>query len=286
MSELLDGLGLNPRNSINHRYGPRLVVEGELLRKREEFCKDVLGTHPMDGAALEVGCGIGFWTAALAGRYKHVVALDRSRTQCIIAAGGLYALGRHNVCFFNGTLPGLAQRGENEVRPRKRAFGLVTSFDGLRRGDVLNLSLLADYALDRGMVLVAFPAWWFGGGETERENELYEYGLSRGWKQNEIPHDGALERLDGGRATLEKVSLAYAAAMSGLLDLYDYKKDRPADDWQGPASFEVSLDWRLYHLPDDALRPPDSGNGDGTEEELTVEEPATAHPTPPPPPAP
>lgn len=284
MSEGLGGLGLDPRRSISYLYGPRQVVEGARLTQREEFCREVLGTPEMEGSALELGCGIGFWTAALAGRYDQVVALDRSRTHAIIAAGGLYALGRHNATVFAGTLPELAADGEESVRPRKRSFSLVTSFDGLRRHDVLNLSILAEYTRDTGMVLVAFPAWWFGGGSSELEGLLYERGLAAGWNRQELPNDGALEKLDGGEAPGESVSLGYAAAMSGLTDLYDFRNNRPAPTWRGPGSFEVAIEWRLYHLPADSLRPPLSEEDAALELDLEESSPVGREAPPPPPP--
>ena len=59
---------------------------------------------------------------------------------------------------------------------------------------------------------------------------------------------GGLEELDRGEAPPELINLPYAAAMSNLAGVYDFKGNRPHPDWSGPESFEVGMSWRLYHL--------------------------------------
>lgn len=271
-------LGLDAQQTIARRYGPQLTAEAPELERREAFAREVLGTAEMEGAALEIGCGLGFYTDALAERFAHVVALDRSQTQCIIANAGLYALGRRNVSIYVGTLPSLAGKGDHVVRPRPRCFNLVTSLDGLRRPEALDLTPLGEYATDTGMVLMAYPGWWFGYTKNDDERRLYEHGRNNGWVPAEEPRTGPLELLDSGALPPETVSLPYVAAMSGLLDLYDFKQRRPHPDWSANPTCEINLVWRLYHFssrnggrprPDDELLTVDEDAG--SDEELTVE---------------
>ncbi|MCK4593305.1 hypothetical protein KAU45_02300 [bacterium] len=155
-------VGLKVDRSITSLYSPSKLLDRAVLDKREAFCTEVLGTHPFDGPALEVGNGMGYLSAALADRVHHVVALDRSQTHCIIAVSILCSLGKENVTVFHDCLPGLASSKDKEISPRERSFVLVASYDGLRRDNLLDFNLLSRYVRAFGVVLVAFPSWWFG----------------------------------------------------------------------------------------------------------------------------
>jgi SAM-dependent methyltransferase len=244
----LDKVGLEEDRSVTALYSPSRFLDRETLKKREEFCGEVLGTHPLGGLALEVGCGMGYLSAALADRVHHVVALDRSLTHCIVAVSILYSLGRENVTIFHGSLPGLAASKDREISPRERAFLLVVSYDGLRRENLQDFSVLSRYMQPKGMALVAFPSWWFGGVNNWVEEQLYDLGLAAGWKDGDLEIGGGLEELDRGEAPPETVKLPYVAAMTGLTEVYDFKNNRPQPSWDGPKSFEVGMSWRLYHL--------------------------------------
>lgn len=149
-------VGLKVDRSITSLYSPSRLLDPETLKKGEEFCAEVLGTHPFDGLALEVGCGMGYLCAGLADRVHHVVALDRSQTHCIIAVSILHSLGKESITIFHGSLPGLAASKDTEISPRERSFILVASYDGLRRDNLLDFSLLSRYVRPFGMALVAF----------------------------------------------------------------------------------------------------------------------------------
>ena len=248
MTDYPRALELERRDSVDQHYGPRLLIEAPELEQREAFAREVLGTADMGGAALEVGCGMGYYTNALAERFDYVIALDRSKTQCIIANAGLYALGRRNVSVYVGTLPVLAAEGDVLIKPKPNSFSLVASLDGLRRPEALDLAPLAEYASKTGMVLVAHPGWWFGDAKSDVESKLYEQGLRKGWSPVKEPSPGPLEPLDGGELEPEAVTLPYVAAMSGLTELYDFKRRLPHPEWKDNTNLEITLAWRLYHL--------------------------------------
>jgi SAM-dependent methyltransferase len=216
-------VGLDADPSITDLYSPSRISDPKTLEKRETFCAEVLGTRPLGGTALEVGCGLGYLSAALAPRVGHVVALDRSLTHCIMAVSILYSLGRANVTVFHGSLPGLAGSKDKVVTPRERSFVLAVSYDGLRRGNLVSFSRVSRYVAPMGMALIAFPSWWFGGGSSDAERALYARGFDSGWERGDLKLGGGLEELDRGEAP-------------------------PEPDWRGPDSFEVDMSWRLYHL--------------------------------------
>ncbi|OGD75269.1 MAG: hypothetical protein A2Y64_04295 [Candidatus Coatesbacteria bacterium RBG_13_66_14] len=244
----LADVGLAADSSITGLYSPSRLSDPKTLKKREAFCADVLGTRPLGGTALEVGCGVGYLTAALAPRVGHVVALDRSLTHCIVAVSILYSLGFQNVTVFHGSLPGLAGKKDKEIAPRERSFVLAVSYDGLRRENLLNFSLLSRYVAPMGMALIAFPSWWFGDGKSKVERELYARGFDAGWEKGDLEIGGGLDELDRGEAPPELINIPYAAAMSNLPGVYDFKGKKPHPDWRGPETFEVGMSWRLYHL--------------------------------------
>jgi len=241
-------VGLDADSSITGLYSPSRLSDPKTLQKRETFCADVLGTRPLGGSTLEVGCGVGYLTNALAGRSGHVVALDRSLTHCIVAVSILYSLGRENVTVFHGSLPGLAGPKDKVVAPRERSFVLVVSYDGLRRENLVNFSQLSRYIAPMGMALIAFPSWWFGDGKSDLEHDFYARGFDAGWEKGDLKMGGGLEELDRGEAPPELINLPYAAAMSNLPGVYDFQAKRPHSDWRGPETFKVGMSWRLYHL--------------------------------------
>ncbi len=244
----LTDIGLKVDRSITNLYSPSRLFDQTMLQKRESFCSEVLGHHPFDGPALEVGCGMGYLSAALADRVHHVIALDLILTHCIIAVSILHSLDKENITVFHGSLPELAASKDKEISPRERSFVLVASYDGLRRDNLLNFNFLSRYVRPFGMALVAFPSWWFGGVKSSVEKELYTRGLVAGWEEGDLRIGDGLKELDRGEAPPETVKLPYMAAMTGLAGVYDFKNNRPHPDWHGPTSFEVQMSWRLYHL--------------------------------------
>ncbi len=259
-------LGLDYVNSITSRFGTQQMADD--LNKREAFCREVLGTTPFQGTALEIGCGMGFFTAALARRFQNVLALERSRTLSIVAVGLLCSQELENAVVYHGTLPEIADLSDSPHMVSRYQASLIASYDGLRRNNLLDLSFMARYIKSLGMALVVYPAWWFGDAKGELEQRLYERGLAAGWTKNLQPTLGGLEQLDQGEAPKELVSLAYQTAMTGLLDLYDHKRDKPAEGWDGPERFEIEMTWRLFHLPDEHSKSPRSEE----DEELLLEE--------------
>ncbi|MCD4733807.1 hypothetical protein K8R78_06170 [bacterium] len=242
-------LGLDYANSITSRFGAQQLVDD--LSKREDFCREVLGTTPFQGTALEIGCGMGFFTAALARRFERVLAMERSQTLSIVAVGLLDAQGLKNAVIYHGSLPEIADLSDSLHMVSRSQAHLVASYDGLRRDNLLDLSFMARYIKPLGMTLVVYPSWWFGNAKGELEQRLYQRGLAAGWTKDRHPAGRVLEQLDQGEAPKESVSLAYQAAMTGLRDLYDHKLDKAAADWDGPARFEIEMTWRLMHLPEE-----------------------------------
>jgi len=242
-------LGLEYADSVTNRFGVQQLADD--LSKREEFCCEVLGTTPFPGAALEIGCGMGFFTAALARRFAQVIPVERSQTLSIIAVGLLDAQGYDNAVVYHGTLPEVADLSDNLQMVSHHQAQLLASYDGLRRDNLLDPSFIARYIKSLGMALIVYPSWWFGDAKGELEQRLYQRGLAAGWTKGRQPLGRGLEQLDQGAAPKESVSLAYQAAMTGLRSLYDHKHDKPAEDWDGPERFDIEMTWRLFHLPEE-----------------------------------
>jgi len=132
--ELLASVGVSP----NRRYGQHFLVDLNLMR----FLVDAAGIDPAD-TVLEVGCGTGSITQALAERAKRVVAVDVDPTLAALAQSQLADLP--NVHLINEDI--LSNKGTlNPV--------VVEALDGPRRPGEGRLLLVANLPYDVASALM------------------------------------------------------------------------------------------------------------------------------------
>ncbi len=132
--DLLASVGVAP----NRRYGQHFLVDLNLVR----FLVDAAGIDPAD-TVLEVGCGTGSITQALAERAKRVVAVDVDPTLAALAQSQLADIP--NVCLINADI--LSNKGTlNPV--------VVEALDAARRPGQGRLLLVANLPYDIASALM------------------------------------------------------------------------------------------------------------------------------------